>query len=672
MPRRKPVSGKQHKAELQIKRAIKRGDAPPPTALAATSAKSKGKGRPVPGRSFRFGNAEERQEDSRRLQSAFTKLSAEFLEDAKLKASTLPLPRPIPPENAIYPTFPEATTPGPARKLTIIRRPKWNYEMNKKQVEKNEEGVFKKWIKETDETLQTWVTSQNNPELEEEEEEGSQSASEPPMDGISTSTDPSMPIAPPLYERNLEVWRQLWRVTEICEILLVLLDSRCPLLHYPPSLQQYLSTFKQPRKVIFILTKTDISGPTRSKAWSTYLSTHYPENSVLLAESYREKRVPAAPGQGQRKHLEPHLPSDLRLELIQALKTAHEELSRPPPGIVNDETKVRAWKPRVKQNIDWDSLTSADSFPIDEEMTEPDEEADFTATVEDDKSKAPNFLSIGLIGQPNVGKSSLLNALFGTNKVKASKTPGKTKHFQSHFLTKNIRLVDCPGLVFPNFVSQEFQVLAGILPVSQVSAIPSCVYYASLHLPLEAILRLNYPEKPDEKISEDKRTWRAGTNRITKAREVSWTAMDIMSSYAQSKGWITAKAGRPDVNRAGNSILRALAEGKVKWSFLPSPGGDTRSGHAVHDDFSKVEGRGIWIAEEDERPTIWDSDDDSTKDKASEDDDSSLFDLSEVDDHDLGSPLEVEEEKDKSARGMFAALSMDDSEDDNNVSPEDE
>ena len=78
--------------------------------------------------------------------------------------------------------------------------------MNKKQVEKNEEGVFKKWIKETDEILQTWVTSQNNPESKDEE---SQSATELPFDGTSSSTDPSMPIAPPQYERNLEVWRQL-------------------------------------------------------------------------------------------------------------------------------------------------------------------------------------------------------------------------------------------------------------------------------------------------------------------------------------------------------------------------------------------------------------------------------------------------------------------------------
>ena len=29
--------------------------------------------------------------------------------------------------------------------------------------------------------------------------------------------------------------------------------------------------------------------------------------------------------------------------------------------------------------------------------------------------------------------------------------------------------------------------------------------------------------------------------------------MDVLVAYANQKGWMTAKAGRPDVNRAGNA-----------------------------------------------------------------------------------------------------------------------
>jgi hypothetical protein len=34
----------------------------------------------------------------------------------------------------------------------------------------------------------------------------------------------------------------------------------------------------------------------------------------------------------------------------------------------------------------------------------------------------------------------------------------QTKHFQTLFWTPDVRLVDCPGLVMPNFVPMEMQV----------------------------------------------------------------------------------------------------------------------------------------------------------------------------------------------------------------------
>lgn len=44
--------------------------------------------------------------------------------------------------------------------------------------------------------------------------------------------------------------------------------------------------------------------------------------------------------------------------------------------------------------------------------------------------KALDKQTIGLVGYPNVGKSSTINALMGEKKVAVASTPGKTKHFQ--------------------------------------------------------------------------------------------------------------------------------------------------------------------------------------------------------------------------------------------------
>ncbi len=104
----------------------------------------------------------------------------------------------------------------------------------------------------------------------------------------------------------------------------------------------------------------------------------------------------------------------------------------------------------------------------------------------------------------------------------------------------------------------DHQVLSGILPISRVSAIPACIYHAAEFVPLERIYNLVHPGTESPPI-EDKRTWRDGMKSDDQTKTPTtlpkWTAMDILTSYADQKGWVTAKAGRPDVNRAGNASV---------------------------------------------------------------------------------------------------------------------
>jgi len=78
-------------------------------------------------------------------------------------------------------------------------------------------------------------------------------------------------------------------------------------------------------------------------------------------------------------------------------------------------------------------------------------------------------VTIGMVGYPNVGKSSTINSLMTVKKVSVSATPGKTKRFQTLFLDKDILLCDCPGLVMPSFVlTKADMLLNGILPIDQM------------------------------------------------------------------------------------------------------------------------------------------------------------------------------------------------------------
>jgi large subunit GTPase 1 len=87
----------------------------------------------------------------------------------------------------------------------------------------------------------------------------------------------------------------------------------------------------------------------------------------------------------------------------------------------------------------------------------------------DASGKNPEKLVIGLVGYPNVGKSSTINSLLGEKKVSVSSTPGKTKHFQTINLSDKLILCDCPGLVFPQFATTKADLICdGVLPIDQL------------------------------------------------------------------------------------------------------------------------------------------------------------------------------------------------------------
>lgn len=184
-------------------------------------------------------------------------------------------------------------------------------------------------------------------------------------------------------------------MTEISQIILVLLDSRCPLLHYPASLAVYLKD----RKHILVLTKVDIVGPERADEWLAYFKKHYPSLQVVPVESYAEKQATIV-HQG-RKQYQPSLPDSFRERLVDAIKKAHQELLDAPP--VKGKKGVRIGK--VKETIDWATVRSARGGKVGtivggaSEIRAPIDDADHEGLEEGSEEIAePVFLTVGLIG----------------------------------------------------------------------------------------------------------------------------------------------------------------------------------------------------------------------------------------------------------------------------------
>lgn len=211
----------------------------------------------------------------------------------------------------------------------------------------------------------------------------------------------------------LRVCRTRWRVTEISQIILILLDSRCPLLHLPPSLVSYLSSPHIANRVrtILVLTKVDITGPIRADEWTRFLRSKYPDLPIVRVEAYvTETNVgeDAGAGKGKGKAHQPFIPPKFRQLLVQALKETHHELLQPPERLRNNPERLAKWKPPVKKNISWDAVLHAQGGQVGTVIggaaapkPHPGAETDGPSPEDDDDNgteSEPEFLTIGLIG----------------------------------------------------------------------------------------------------------------------------------------------------------------------------------------------------------------------------------------------------------------------------------
>ena len=157
-------------------------------------------------------------------------------------------------------------------------------------------------------------------------------------------------------------------------------------------------------------------------------------------------------------------------------------------------------------------------------------------------------ISVGVVGYPNVGKSSVINTLISKKSCKVAPVPGETKIWQYITLFKRISLIDCPGVVVDTAGDTETDsVLKGVVRAE----------------------RLETPEDYIEAICEKvKREHIAAQYKLTKEESKWETPMQLMEIMAAKSGRLL-KGGDPDIRSAAISIINDFQRGRLPHYVAP-------------------------------------------------------------------------------------------------------
>lgn len=440
-------------------------------------------------------------------------------------------------------------------------RPKWDYELKRGRLHARERKAFVKWLRTAKEAMIN-------------------------AGGYA-----------PAFEQNIEVWRQLWRVLERADVACVVVDARNPMLHLPPALYAHV-TRRLRKPLVVVLNKTDAVPMRAIEDWSAHLLASMPGIDAVVGFSSRDEAPPNERFWDKKSHGH------------EEREQATERMRRPCSIPMGREALLRVCRELAKsgkrfavtpdEDVDHDGANEQhEDGDEDEDEEGNDEEAENVrqALVEEndefERFKTEGKVMIGLVGHPNVGKSSMVNSLLRRKAVSVKATPGHTKTLQTLEMDEYTCLCDSPGLVFPRVdVTPAEQIIGSLVPLPTVREPFSAIRWlaeakllgaerweavarkfsgsndgklaSSLAAPMTAALKVKPSKNYDPEVLE------LLNNEDLTGEELPWSPLSLCQAYGDMRGFMLTRG--VDLHRAGQVILSMVYEGKIPYAIPPPQG----------------------------------------------------------------------------------------------------